>query len=61
MRIGTVLLQLLIAFVLAATFVPVILVLAPSARDPVAGPALGGGLLLVFFGVVWLVWPRSRR
>jgi len=61
MRIATVLMQVLIAFVLTASTLPVILVAVPAARDPVAGPVLGGGLLVVIFAVVWLVWPRRRR
>jgi hypothetical protein len=61
MRIATVLLQVLIAFVLTAAFLPIVLVSVPATRDPTAGPVLGVSMLVVLFGIVWLVWPRRRR
>jgi len=61
MQIATMLLQVLIAFVLTALAMPVILVAVPATRDSVVGPVLGGGLLVVLFGIIWLVWPRRRR
>ena len=58
MRLGTMLLQLLIAFVLTATLLPLVLVTMPAARSPTAGPLLGVGMLVCLFAVIWLVWPR---
>ncbi len=61
MRIATLLLQALVAFVLTASFMPIVLVTVPAARNPTAGPVLGGGMLVVLFAIIWLVWPRKRR
>ena len=60
MRFAIVLLQLFIAFVLTATFMPVLLVTVPATRSATAGPALGGAMLVVLFGIIWLIWPRRR-
>ena len=57
----TMLLQLLIAFVLTATFLPIVLVTVPAARDGTIGPLVGVAMLVLLFGVTWALWPRRRR
>ena len=61
MRIATTLLQLLIAFVLTATFMPIVLVAVPATRNSTTGPVVGAGMLVLLFAVLWMVWPRRRR
>ena len=60
MRLGTLLLQLLIAFILTASFMPFVLVTLPVTRSATAGPVLGVGMLVSLFVVIWLVWPKRR-
>jgi hypothetical protein len=61
MRIATVLLQLLIAFVLTASFMPVVLVAVPAARDGTTGSVAAGLMMAALFVILALAWPRRRH
>jgi len=61
MRLATVVLQVVIAFVLTASFMPIVLVNVPASREPAAGSLLAAGMLAGLFAVIWALWPRRRR
>lgn len=54
-----ILLQVVLAVVLAGAFLPFVLVIVPDAER--AGPAVIGGLAGVCFIILRLVWPRPRQ
>jgi hypothetical protein len=61
MRVLTIVLQAVIAFVLTASLMPFVLVSIPATRGPAVGVTVVSTLALASFALVWLVWPRKRR
>jgi hypothetical protein len=60
MRYLIVLLQVVLAFVLTASVMPVLLVTVPAAREGRFGLVLSAAAMVIAFVLLRLVWPRRR-
>ena len=60
MKVLIIVLQLVIAVFVTVSVTPAILFAVPAAREAPVGMALAGGVLVVSFVLISLLWPRRK-